>query len=876
MNRKLLYLIVLFFLALLYACDEPEAENQDPTISFSAPSNNSTFVKGETIIFSVTVEDPENDLREVRFYANNIGIGSDQSWPYEYSWETSSLDVGEYTIKAEVIDNAGAKSDATIRVNVRVQNDLSGIVSNSGGDVLEGAEVTLSTTNIAKNGYVETDGRSTVSGRIEKQPGMEYPGSYSESTFIGPKSLPKLSSLYSTLTDQDGYYEFIDIEAGNYLLEVSFSGYDASETTINELSGSQTQNVTLQASLLGQVSSIYMQDGNYNIRVYWSELDDPALAGYNLYERHWFLFEQSFWEDATYIHPNYTAWDQVNSTLIIDNEYTVNVEEYNSKYGFYVVPVNVDGLEAEYIDETDEVYSSIDYNISTQSSFGLTADAGMVSIPDNNNWEVALHMGYYYTDALQLFSLDEWIVEASYNGSNWFALGQAATPEGSVHASNYGETVTFDLSSYRGQTLHLRTDPTVFDSGTPLLITNLVNVYMQDGSSFDSNTPPTAAFTVTPTVGDAETVFTFDASSSSDNEDATSELEVRWDWENDGTWDTNYSTDKSATHQYSSNGSYTIELDVRDSGGLSRNTSQQVAVAAANTPPSASFTVSPPSGDTQTVFTLSASESTDMEDETSQLEVRWDWENDGTWDTNYSTVKSITHQFGFEGAKAVALEVRDSEDLMDEHIVDVRVLPDENVDIITDIDGNEYQVVRIGDQWWMMQDLKVTQYRNGDDIPLLVDNSNWSSTIIGAHCFFENDANYTIWQRAFYNWFAVSDPRGLGPEGWHVPSEAEWDELKDYITMDAGPLKEAGTEHWFEPNNATNETGFTSLPSGHRGGYSGGYFGLGTTSSYWLSNEFDSTRGYYEHMYYNTNTLYGMDIIMMNKNMGYSVRCIKD
>ena len=89
------------------------------------------------------------------------------------------------------------------------------------------------------------------------------------------------------------------------------------------------------------------------------------------------------------------------------------------------------------------------------------------------------------------------------------------------------------------------------------------------------NTASTASFTVNPTIGTTATTFSFDASGSTDNEDATSALEVRWDWNNDGTWDTNYSTTKTATHQYADVGTYTIKLEVKDSDGLTNTISKE-------------------------------------------------------------------------------------------------------------------------------------------------------------------------------------------------------------------------------------------------------------------------------------------------------------
>jgi formylglycine-generating enzyme required for sulfatase activity len=177
------------------------------------------------------------------------------------------------------------------------------------------------------------------------------------------------------------------------------------------------------------------------------------------------------------------------------------------------------------------------------------------------------------------------------------------------------------------------------------------------------NGPPTAAFTVAPESGTTATVFEFDASGSADAEDPASELEVRWDWEGDGTWDTAYSRTKAADHQYGAPGTKTVTLEVKDAGGLTDTETHTIAVG--NGPPTAAFTVEPSSGTKVTVFQFDASGSTDTEDPTSLLQVRWDWDDDGVWDTGYSTTKTLSHQYTTLGTKTIKLEVRDAGGLVD-------------------------------------------------------------------------------------------------------------------------------------------------------------------------------------------------------------------
>jgi hypothetical protein len=175
------------------------------------------------------------------------------------------------------------------------------------------------------------------------------------------------------------------------------------------------------------------------------------------------------------------------------------------------------------------------------------------------------------------------------------------------------------------------------------------------------NTAPAALFTVTPSSGNITQVFYVDASASSDIEDASDSLEVRWDWNDDGTWDTGWYSTKTMTHQYSAPGIYSIRVEIRDTDALTNQTTRAVTVV--NTAPIASFSVTPDSGSILQSFAVDASTSSDLEDSISVLEVRWDWENDGTWDTGWTTTKTAVHQYASNGVKSVRLAVRDTGDL---------------------------------------------------------------------------------------------------------------------------------------------------------------------------------------------------------------------
>ena len=197
---------------------------------------------------------------------------------------------------------------------------------------------------------------------------------------------------------------------------------------------------------------------------------------------------------------------------------------------------------------------------------------------------------------------------------------------------------------------------------------------------------------------------------------------------------------------------------------------------------------------------------------------------------------------------------------------------------VTDIDGNVYHTVTIGTQVWMVENLKTTKYRNGDPIPNVTDNLNWSNLTTGAYCNYNNNSNNSTTYGRLYNWYAVNDNRNIAPTGWHIPSDAEWDILKTFLgdpNTAGGKLKETGTSHWLSPNTgATNEYNFTGLPGEWRSNVDGSFSPLGGCNGYWWSGtEKDASSSWFRNVNYNAATIY---IFYTHKASAASVRCVKD
>lgn len=203
-----------------------------------------------------------------------------------------------------------------------------------------------------------------------------------------------------------------------------------------------------------------------------------------------------------------------------------------------------------------------------------------------------------------------------------------------------------------------------------------------------------------------------------------------------------------------------------------------------------------------------------------------------------------------------------------------------NTNSVSDVDGNVYETVTICNQTWTKSNLNVSKYRNGDVIPQVQDATQWANLTTGAWCYYNNDtANGAVYGK-LYNWYAVNDPRGLAPQGWHVPSDDEWTTLTTCLGGEAvagGKMKEVGTAHWLSPNTgATDESGFAGLPGGKLKKISVSdvqFIYLQNNGVWWSSTEFDTDSSSFCQLDYNS-TISTIDKHI--KTTGCSLRVIKD
>ncbi len=195
---------------------------------------------------------------------------------------------------------------------------------------------------------------------------------------------------------------------------------------------------------------------------------------------------------------------------------------------------------------------------------------------------------------------------------------------------------------------------------------------------------------------------------------------------------------------------------------------------------------------------------------------------------------------------------------------------------VLDTDGNIYHTVVIGNQVWIVENLKTTRYNDGTSIPLVTGNTEWINLTTPGYCWYDNDITNKETYGALYNWYAVQTNK-ICPAGWHVPSDSEWTALTDFLGGEStagGKLKEAGTMHWDSPNTgATDESGLTLLPGGFRGAQ-GVCYHIGYWGQFWTSTSPFESVAYYRMMAADSETVDNGKGNAIQRLCGLSVRCV--
>jgi len=246
-----------------------------------------------------------------------------------------------------------------------------------------------------------------------------------------------------------------------------------------------------------------------------------------------------------------------------------------------------------------------------------------------------------------------------------------------------------------------------------------------------------------------------------------------------------------------------------------------------------------------------------------------------TENTAITEVNTIENQPDFPAEERTEPE-QVNQGTLDQQAEQVRQRKAKEYGTLSDIQGNQYKTVMIGNQVWMAENLDVDRFRNGDLIPEAKTAEEWKRAGEGnqpAWSYYDNNpANGVIYGK-LYNWHAVTDPRGLAPKDWHIPSDREWTALTDYLGGRGGAgVKMKSTMGWEENTNATNESGFSGLPGGNW--EANGKFRHIGLEGYWWSSTEDGADSVWDRLlvsYY--GTVYRGS---PSKESGFSVRCLRD
>ena len=206
---------------------------------------------------------------------------------------------------------------------------------------------------------------------------------------------------------------------------------------------------------------------------------------------------------------------------------------------------------------------------------------------------------------------------------------------------------------------------------------------------------------------------------------------------------------------------------------------------------------------------------------------------------------------------------------------------------VADVDGNIYSTTTIGSQRWMAENLRASHYRNGDPIPYVPDDAQWTSLTTGAWTNYNTDAAYDGLYGKLYNWYTLMDPRNVCPSGWHVPSDSEWMELEQILGVPVDALDNTGPRGisanaggqlkslllWDDPNTgATDLFEFSAFPGGQRT-LSGGSGDVGAKGFWWTTSEFNGSQGMLRSLASNNAGIYRFST---PKVVGASIRCVED
>jgi len=364
-----------------------------------------------------------------------------------------------------------------------------------------------------------------------------------------------------------------------------------------------------------------------------------------------------------------------------------------------------------------------------------------------------------------------------------------------------------------------------------------------------SNTRLVPQFHWTPEKPTTSDTVQFDASSSYDPDNAGNTFTYRWNFTKDPDFDTEYLSNPVFGYQFPTEGENEVILEIKDQWGLINQVKVKIFIAHSNRKPTATFFIGYPFGNRTTNFYFDADATRDGEDLTDQLLVRWDFESDGAWDTQYAKGKTASHKYAASGKFRIRMQVIDTGGLTDTTGQSVTVTDGTNeTGLILDKKNNiSYGTVKIGTQWWMSENL--------------------NEPVSGKFCY-ANQASNCLNYGALYTWtMAMSGStteraKGLCPTGWHIPSLTEWQQLLDFYGE--GLAK--------KQLEVTGGSDFRMFLAGQRS-TSGSYQMLNLGANFWTSTKTSGENANAISFQKDQDNYFKLNL---GQSYGFSVRCIKD
>lgn len=386
---------------------------------------------------------------------------------------------------------------------------------------------------------------------------------------------------------------------------------------------------------------------------------------------------------------------------------------------------------------------------------------------------------------------------------------------------------------------------------------------------------PIPDFNYTPEEGSRFSIFYFDASVSFDSDNAIYSLKYRWDFNGDGIFDTDYSYNPKASFKYPVVDCFNVTLGVIDPEGNEAEITKELCVSNKNNAPFATFSILPPIASLGMDIILDASRSFDWEEPPDNLMVRWDIDGDNVWDTEFSVERTLKIIFDAPGYRSISMEIIDSDgaSATSEKIIEVVNTYNEYNYLTDHRDGMVYGIVKIGNQWIMAQNLTFGTY---------VDNlfTPHNNGICEVFAYLNNEENIAKYG-ALYLYDEVLDytdkegGTGFCPDGWHLPSDLEWQQLESYMGMESIMIDSTGWERGPGIGSRLQKNGLSGFEAGLYGyRYPYRVFDdLGIEARFWTSTmEEDGSVWVRGLASWSTGIFRGR----VRNNYAYSVRCFKD